>query len=48
MDGDGDLDLALGSYSRGPVTIPVPDEVERGWQQAGAAVLILVNEGAVN
>ncbi|HXG46341.1 MAG TPA: VCBS repeat-containing protein [Methylomirabilota bacterium] len=43
LDGDGDTDLALGSYLAGPTTIPVPSAVRERWRTAGAAVLLLEN-----
>lgn len=43
LDGDGDLDLALGSFALGPTTIPVPPAVRDHWKTNGAAVLILEN-----
>ena len=43
LDGDGDLDIVLGSLALGPTTIPVPDPVKTYWQTNGAAVLILEN-----
>lgn len=45
LDGDGDEDVVLGSYSRGPVTIPVPAAIEQIWMGNGAAVLVLENIG---
>ncbi len=41
LDGDGDDDLALGAYMRGPAD--VPDEVMQGWARARLPVLILRN-----
>jgi len=43
LDGDGDVDVALGSFTRGPVTIPVPAAIESRWRGDGAAVLVLEN-----
>ncbi len=43
LDGDGDIDLALGSFVRGPTTQPVPAAVESRWRTNGAAVLLLEN-----
>lgn len=43
LDGDGDIDLALGSFVMGPTTIPTPAKLRDHWQQDGAAILILEN-----
>jgi hypothetical protein len=43
LDGDGDIDLALGSFVRGPTTQPVPAALEARWRTNGAAVLLLEN-----
>jgi hypothetical protein len=43
LDGDGDTDLALGSFVMGPTTIPVPPTLRERWKNEGAAVLILEN-----
>lgn len=44
LDGDGDDDLALGSFIKGPSTVPVPAGVRDVWRTNGAAVLILQNQ----
>lgn len=41
LDGDGDIDLILGSYIRGPS--PVPAEFSRAWQAEGPSVMVLRN-----
>jgi hypothetical protein len=43
LDGDGDIDLVLGSFVLGPTTIPVPAALHERWKNEGAAVLILEN-----
>jgi hypothetical protein len=43
LDGDGDIDLALGSFTMGPTTIPVPARLREHWRTNGAAVLLLEN-----
>lgn len=44
MDGDGDLDLCLGSFTRGPTTIPIPNALREEWKTNGVAVMILENK----
>jgi len=43
LDGDGDEDIALGSFVRGPTTMPVPPVMRDYWRTNGAAVLLLEN-----
>jgi hypothetical protein len=43
LDGDGDEDIALGSFVLGPTTMPVPQELRDHWRSQGAAVLLLEN-----
>jgi hypothetical protein len=43
FDGDGDEELALGSFVRGPTTMPVPQGMRDSWRTNGAAVLLLEN-----
>ena len=43
LDADGDMDVVLGSFVRGPTTIPVPQELEQHWRTQGAALLVLEN-----
>ncbi|MBI4658880.1 MAG: VCBS repeat-containing protein [Verrucomicrobia bacterium] len=42
LDGDGDIDLALGSYSQGPTE--VPEFFMNVWEKVGPSVLILRNK----
>ena len=42
LDGDGDLDLALGSYVRGPTA--VPGFLTQSWEKDGPSVVILRNQ----
>ena len=43
LDGDGNDDIALGSFVRGPTTMPVPQGMRDSWRSNGAAVLLLEN-----
>src|SRR5436309_13305953 len=43
LDGDGDEDLVLGSFVRGPTTVPVPQALRDRWRTEGAALLLLEN-----
>jgi hypothetical protein len=43
FDGDGDDDLVLGSFVRGPTTVPVPQVLRDQWRKEGAALLMLEN-----
>ncbi|HTD66299.1 MAG TPA: VCBS repeat-containing protein [Candidatus Limnocylindria bacterium] len=43
LDGDGDADIVLGSFTAGPTTIPIPIRVRDNWKTNGAAVLLLEN-----
>lgn len=44
LDGDGDLDIVLGSYVQGPAGPPVPAWLTNIWKQKGPSVLILRNQ----
>jgi hypothetical protein len=44
VDGDGDDDLVLGSFVRGPTTIPVPQATRERWRSNGCAMLLLENQ----
>jgi hypothetical protein len=43
LDGDGDEDIVLGSFLRGPTTVPVPQALRDRWRTEGAALLLLEN-----
>lgn len=43
LDGDGDEDVVLGSFVRGPTTVPVPPALRDRWRTNGAALLLLEN-----
>jgi len=44
-DGDGDDDIVLGSFLRGPTTMPVPPQTQERWRRAGTSLLWLENLG---
>ena len=44
VDGDGDIDLALGNHTYGPdKAIHVPEFLIKTWEQRGPPVMILYN-----
>jgi hypothetical protein len=43
LDGDGGDDIVLGSFVRGPTTVPVPLALREYWRTNGAVVLLLEN-----
>lgn len=45
LDGDGSLDLVLGSFCQGPPGVAIPPQLQANWQTNGVAGLILRNKG---
>ncbi len=43
LDGDGDVDIVMGSFTAGPTTIPISPALRANWRTNGAAILLLEN-----
>ena len=41
LNGDGELDIVLGSFSEGPHSIPIPAALQQAWRTNGYSVLLL-------
>lgn len=44
LDGDGDVDLVLGSFQQGPSSITVPTNLRQRWATNGIGVMMLKNK----
>jgi hypothetical protein len=44
VDRDGDPDLLLGSFVRGPLTIPIPNALKERWEKEKIAIVLLENK----
>jgi hypothetical protein len=43
LDGDGDVDIVIGSLVLGPTSVPIPSAIQQRWTNNAPAILVLEN-----